>query len=224
MRAGKMGFEKTYYPFFQKYCADTLGSARGRLVVNEAENKLAQMIRESDDRNNRYIKWHLTSTMLPAIAIYLTFKSFEETAGSAYDYTDALMQIARLKAKKKNEFLSRLPFAYSVFRLLCRSVIAKQYPPQGWEIQWLRYDRSEIHFNMKSCIYFETTKQYNCPEMCPLFCANDDVTFSGYAPAIVFERSGTIARGQEVCDFHFKNGKASTPSTAGADSSPRRPS
>lgn len=71
----------------------------------------------------------------------------------------------------------------------------KQYPEQGWSIQWIRYDKNEIHFNMKSCIYFETTKKYNCTEMCPLFCANDDVVLSGYRPANVFERSGAIARG-----------------------------
>ena len=60
---------------------------------------------------------------------------------------------------------------------------------------------------MKSCIYFEITKKYNCPEMCTLFCKNDDVIFAGYKPSIIFERTGTIARGQKVCDFHFKNAK-----------------
>ena len=60
---------------------------------------------------------------------------------------------------------------------------------------------------MKSCIYLDTTKRYNCVEMCPLFCKNDDVILAGYKPAVVFERSGTLALGQDACDFHFKNGK-----------------
>ena len=35
----------------------------------------------------------------------------------------------------------------------------------------------------------------------------DDTIFSGFAPNIIFERSGTLANGNEKCDFHFKNGK-----------------
>lgn len=60
---------------------------------------------------------------------------------------------------------------------------------------------------MKNCIYFETTQKYNCTEICPLFCANDDVVLSDYSPAIIFERCGAIARGHDICDFHFKNGR-----------------
>ena len=36
---------------------------------------------------------------------------------------------------------------------------------------------------------------------------NDVTIFSGFAPNIIFERSGTLANGNEKCDFHFKNGK-----------------
>lgn len=58
---------------------------------------------------------------------------------------------------------------------------------------------------MKSCIYVEITKKYNCFELCTLFCANDDVILAGYKPSIVFEREKTIAKGHDHCDFHFKN-------------------
>jgi hypothetical protein len=149
----------------------------------------------------------MDTNILPAIAIYLAFKKFDKTNDKAYEYTDEVMQIARLKGKKKNEFIGRLPFGYFLFKLFCKSVVVKQYPEQGWNVQWIRNDKKEIHFNMKSCIYFDTTKRYHCTEMCPLFCANDDVNFSGYKPAIVFERSGTLALGQDLCDFHFKNSK-----------------
>jgi predicted ArsR family transcriptional regulator len=60
---------------------------------------------------------------------------------------------------------------------------------------------------MKSCIYVETTTKNNCPELCPLFCANDDVVLSGFQPNIVFERNETIAKGSDQCDFHFHNRK-----------------
>lgn len=202
-----MGFNKTFFPYFNEFCIAKFGSDIGNMVNIEAENKLAYMIKEADYRKSKYIRWHMNTNMLPAIAIYLTFKKFGTTADKAYEYTDEVLQIARLKGQKKNKLIGKLPFGYLCFKMFCKLIISKQYPQQGWDVQWIRYDRNEIHFNMKSCIYFETTKKYNCTEMCPLFCANDDVTLSGYMPAIVFERSQTITRGQDKCDFHFKNHK-----------------
>lgn len=81
------------------------------------------------------------------------------------------------------------------------------YPAEGWEIEWVRFDHEEIHMNFKSCIYFEMTALYSCPELCTVFCKNDVVTFSGYEPKIHFERSGTLAEGAAYCDFRFIRGK-----------------
>ncbi|WP_408629725.1 L-2-amino-thiazoline-4-carboxylic acid hydrolase [Alkaliphilus flagellatus] len=86
------------------------------------------------------------------------------------------------------------------------SCFAKQYPKEGWHTEWIKYNNEEIHFDFTSCMYVETTKRYNCLELCPLFCANDDITLAGYSPNIIFERSETIGRGQSKCDFHFING------------------
>lgn len=200
-----MGFDKTSFPHFYAFCVDKFGPDAAEKLRDIAKNKLTRMIRESDDKGNKYIRWHLHTNMLPAIAIYLAFKEYGATADKAYEYTDEVMQISRIKMRDKNQPLGRLPFGYALFRAFCKPVMNKQYPAQGWEVEWKQYNKREIHFDMKTCIYHDTTKRYSCEEICPLFCANDDVIFTGYQPAVVFERSGTIARGQAVCDFHFKN-------------------
>lgn len=202
-----MSFDKTYFPYFQKFCIEKFGPENGSTIYAEAESIMHDMIKEADYRGNKYIKWHMDTNMLPAIAIYLAFKNNAQTDDKALEYTDEVMQTMRLTARKKNQKAGRLPFAFQFFKIFCKSVVKRQYPREGWDMEWIRYDKKEIHFNMKSCIYFETTKKYGCAEMCPLFCKNDDVTFSGYSPAIEFERSGTIALGQDICDFHFKSGK-----------------
>lgn len=204
-----MGFDKTFFPYLREFCTNKLGADVGNKIYLESEKKLISMIKEADYRNNKYIKWHMDLNMLPAIAMFLSFKEFESTADKAYEYTDEVMQIFRLKKQKKNQIIGRLPFCYLGFKIFCKSIVSKQYPNEGWDIDWVKYDKNEIHFNMKSCIYYETTKKYSCTEMCPLFCANDDVVLSGYSPVIVFERSGAIARGQDICDFHFINGRIS---------------
>lgn len=200
-------FEKTMFPYFNVFCIQKFGEDTGSQIYKEACHKLKELCAEADWKNNKSIKCHMMQNMLPAIAIYLTFKQFETTSENALDYTDDVMQSARLEIQKKNKRLGGLPFAYSLFKIFCKGIMNYEYPEQGWEVEWVKYDKDEIHFNMKSCIYLETTQKYNCPELCPLFCQNDDVTLKGYEPAIVFEREYTIAKGGTLCDFHFKNGK-----------------
>lgn len=83
-----MGFDKTFFPYFNKFCVNKFGSDIGKAVNIEAENKLSHMIKEADYRNNKYIRWHMDANMLPSIAIYLAFKKFPGTADKAYEYTD----------------------------------------------------------------------------------------------------------------------------------------
>lgn len=103
--------------------------------------------------------------------------------------------------------LGNIPFGYYIFKFFGRRVILKMYSEVGWRTKWIRYDNEEIHFNYYSCLYRETTKKYQCAEMCTIFCANNVTIFSGFAPNIIFERSSTLANENELCDFHFRNGK-----------------
>ncbi len=202
-----MAFNKTSFKFFHQYCIDKLGEETGNKVYEVAESKLSEMINEADYKNSKAIKWHMDKNMLPTIAMYLAFKEIEETCESAYDHTAEILKIACLEIQKKNRIFGKMPFGYALFKLFCKAIIISQYPIEGWETEWIAYNKRELHIDFKSCIYVETTKKYNCFEMCPLFCANDEITFAGYSPNIIFERSGTIARGQSKCDFHFINGK-----------------
>lgn len=202
-----MCFNKTKFKFFTRYCKDKFGEDLGEKIYETADNLLAKMINEADYKNNKAIKWHMDKNMLPTIAMYLSFKKFEITYERAYDYTAEILEIVCKKAQKKNEFLGKMPFGYNFFKLFCKEIMGKQYPVEGWDTEWKKYDNEEIHFDFTSCIYAETTKKYNCPELCPLFCKNDEITLVGYSPNIIFKRSGTIGRGQSKCDFHFINGK-----------------
>lgn len=203
----KLEFKKTEFPFFYDECNKKFGYEKGNRISRIADKSLSQMKKEADYKDNKAIKKHMDINLLPTIAMYLAFIESGFTKDLAYKNTLEMAQIGARRVKKKNEKLGKIPFIFSLFRLFCSFVVKKSYPKEGWHIEWKRYDNNEIHFDMKRCIYMETTKKYNCPELCPVFCANDVTTFAGYAPNIIFKRKGTIGQGQEVCDFHFINGK-----------------
>lgn len=202
-----MSFKGTQFYFLYDECINQFGDEQGNKIFELADRKLVEMKKEADYRNSKAIKKHLDNNLLPAIAIYLAFKESNFDEQEAYKNTLEMAQIGARRAQRKNQPLGKLPFSYHLFKMLCKFVMNKDYPIEGWDITWQQYDKREIHFDMTRCIYKETTDQYNCPKLCPVFCANDVTTFAGYKPNIIFEREGTIGEGKERCDFHFKNAK-----------------
>jgi len=79
----------------------------------------------------------------------------------------------------------------------------RQYPPEGWKIDWLQNDRNAIRFDMKSCFYFDTFSKFGASELTASFCRVDDLTYGDMSPHIKWQRSNTIARGEAYCDFCF---------------------
>ncbi|WP_291581295.1 L-2-amino-thiazoline-4-carboxylic acid hydrolase [Clostridium sp. UBA6640] len=202
-----MGFNETMYKDFNKECINKFGNIMGNTIILDAEQRLEKMISEIDDRNSETIRWHLEKCLLPTIAMYLSFKKRDDTCNVAYSITLNICQEVAVKQKKRMQFIGSIPFGYSIFKFLAKRQILKMYPEVGWCTKWIRYDKEEIHFNYHSCLYKETADKYKCAEMCSIFCANDVTIFSGFAPNILFERSDTLANGNEKCDFHFKNSK-----------------
>ena len=203
----KQGYSNTEFKFVKKKLLGRYGESLGNKIFISAEEELAKMISKADFKNRKAIKWHMVKNMFPIIALYLTLKQFTGNNEEPIEFTKNILLVACLKEQKKNRILGRMPLGYSIFRLFCKSIIARLYPHEGWKTEWIRYDKREIHFNFTSCIYVDVTKQYNCFELCELFCANDDITLAGYAPNILFLRNNTIGRGHSHCDFHFINGK-----------------
>lgn len=202
-----MSFKKTAFNCFYDQCIKKYGEDEGKRIYDSADKRLLEMKRDADYRNSKIIKRHMDENILPAIAIYLAFIDMGLGKEEAYKNVFDMYQISARKFKKQNSILGRIWGGYNLFKLFCKSVISKDYPKEGWDIEWKQRDKYEIHFNMTRCIYMEMTQKYNCIELCPVFCAHDDTAFLGYRPNIIFQRAGTIGRGQKYCDFHFKNGR-----------------
>jgi len=202
-----MDYKNTRFSFLQDDCISEFGQENGTKIYNQACQLLTSMLDNADYRNNESIKEHIVKNMFPIIAYYLTLQDNGYSKEEAYNLTLQETQKAAHIQKEKNNSLSRLPFAYSIFKLFIKGIIKKRYPIEGWDTEWVRFDKKEIHMNFKRCIYSDLTNHYGCPELCTVFCKNDIVTFEGYEPKIYFDRNGTLAEGADCCDFHFIRGK-----------------
>lgn len=64
------------------------------------------------------------------------------------------------------------------------------------------HDKNSFDVTMKKCLWHTACVENGCPELCPLFCDVDNVTYGGLKK-LGFSRTQTLGYGGDCCDFHF---------------------
>lgn len=202
-----MNYDQTRYPRIREYFSKELTTVDTENLIRNCESKFDEYLEEADFRDNDMIKAHMTMSILPLIAVYKTLRETRLTEEEAYKHCYNLSQIYAGEVREDNKKIGNNPLGFFLFRLACKKVMKTNFPKEGWKIEWKQKNSKEVEFHMHSCIYSEMTIKYDCPELCTVFCKNDITTFEGFEPAFYFSRTGTIAEGCSVCDFHMTKGK-----------------
>ena len=79
----------------------------------------------------------------------------------------------------------------------------KLFPAAGFDIDYLEKSEDRIAFDIKGCYYLKTLRHYGIPELTPVFCAADEALAELFPPSIVFERTQTLGKWGELCDFRY---------------------
>lgn len=202
-----MELNKTAFPFLEEDCIRQFGEETGRRLLAQAEAAYQALLGETGRYRDAAVREHLRGKLLPMMAYYQALRAAGTDQGEALDYVRKETRRAAAAQKEKMKSLGRLPFAYTLFRLGAKKHMKKNFPPEGWATEWVRCDGREIHFDLHRCIYRELTKRCGCPELCRVYCENDNLVFSGLLPGIRFARAGTLGDGAPCCDFHFFKGR-----------------
>lgn len=62
--------------------------------------------------------------------------------------------------------------------------------------------KGEYRMDVTSCPYCRYLTELGCPELTKIFCENDERIY-GRLPGLKFERTGTLGKGAERCDFRL---------------------
>ena len=207
-----MNFENTNLPFLKEDIRNNFDKNVGEKLFNETVKRYNELLQETERETGNFheseaLRRHYERTLLPTVAYYATLR------GNGFGQEEALAYV-REETKKRaflnaenNRKLARIPFAYAIYRAGVKKHMQNNFPAEGFGVEWVRNDKSEIHFDMTRCIYRDETVKRGCPELCAVFCESDVIAFGGLAPKIKFERAGTLGEGAARCDFHFKKGK-----------------
>ncbi len=164
-----------------------------------------QATEKLDETMNRYgslpkgVLMH-TDKIFPAAAIYLTLK---DAVGQEEAYKlleDAIVQSCAGIAGKLAK-LMKVPGMRSLFVKIWDPMVKKLFGPNnGFKNVFYPKKKGEYRMDVISCPYCRYFTELGCPELTKLFCENDDRIY-GNLPGLKFERTGTLGKGADRCDF-----------------------
>ncbi len=188
---------------WQRILEREIGNVQAAFMIGKVQARYHRLLRDRPYFSHPVLRRHLEKSILPGLALYQVL--MEETGDEALAKarTGLLMdeQIRQSYASIKS--LSSLPFFFSIFRRAIKPRMAIDFPPSGWEIEWVRDDQEAFAFNIKQCFYLKVLTEYGAPELTPIFCHTDEAGMEGIA-SIAFERTTTLGRGGVACDFCYR--------------------
>lgn len=161
---------------------------------------------KENDLSDPMLAVHFRNAILPAVAVHRCLQEHGYTQSASL----MIIRTAVLAAAKPMagffQRMGRLPFFFSLFRILCPISTKCSFGPKGWVFEWKRNDAYAIEWDCHACLYTDILCRYNMPELAPVFCESDDVMY-GKIPGIRWGRDKTIGRGDKLCNFCFYNEK-----------------
>ncbi len=146
---------------------------------------------------------HTDSRILPSAAIYLTVKDAIGPEKAYQIIEDAAIQ-GCAEIEKKLQRLMKLPGMQSLFIKAWDPLTKKIFSSgNGFQNVFYAKKKGEYRMDVTSCPYCRTFAELGCPELTRIFCENDERIY-GRLPGLKFERTGTLGKGAERCDFCIK--------------------
>ncbi len=149
------------------------------------------------------MRFHTEDRIFPSAAIYLTAKERlgEETAFSIVE--NAAIELTDQLGKKLARMM-RLPGMRSLFVRVWDPLVRKVFgPDNGFRNAFYPKQKGEYRMDVLACPYCRYFTELGCPELTRIYCENDERTY-GNLPGIAFERTGTLGKGADRCDFRIR--------------------
>ena len=173
-------------------------------VLNSAFEKRLGELRSEHAGASRQRMQHLESQIMPGIAAYETLQTVmpkEEALQTVHGYVEE----RAYRLKKIFLRLMRIPGLYKKVP----DIFAAQTPKffgisAGFEANEIRTTGGVWRIDMTRCPYYDECVRCGCPELCRCFCDSDDITYDGLHPKLIWQRTMTLGRGDDRCDFCMK--------------------
>lgn len=143
---------------------------------------------------------HTRDRIFPAAAIYLTLKD-EIGQEKAYKVIEDAAVKGCDEIEKKLRKLMKVPGMRSLFVAAWDPLTKKIFgADNGFQNVFYPKKKGKYRMDIVACPYNRYFTELGCPELTKIFCENDERIY-GKLPGLIFERTGTLGKGAQRCDF-----------------------
>lgn len=191
----------------RRILAERFGTETAVSLCNHIHARYQELLDTGPDVRQRALRWHLQQNILPGIAAYQILKNHLGSREAALAVMDAFIAAFMETAPPRRQMalLKRLPAKFAIFRPIVRWTMRQNYPPEGWEMEWVEDSDKRIAFNVHRCFYLDYFFLHDVPELTATFCRGDDLLFADLPSEIVWERTKTLGRGDACCNFSWQH-------------------
>jgi hypothetical protein len=151
------------------------------------------------------LRMHLEA-ILPGLALYQALREDGAAEAEALRIVEPLFAAAygSVPVAKGIILLHYLPKPFVWLRAVARWYLEHRYPPEGWTIERVADNDECLAFNVYRCFYLDVLTAYGAKALTPLYCGIDELLYRRLPPSITWERTSTLGRGAEHCDFCWR--------------------
>lgn len=182
----------------KKFLIEEFEEEKGLNLYHNQIIKLNFLIENIRNKTKNQRK-RLINTILPRIALYKILEESDIDEVSSYEYVRKYM--TNFVATKKHSSMlkmEKIPGFYAIYRSIFLKIMRKT------DLQKSNQEKGKNYFNVTitKCLWHTACVENGCPNLCPLFCDVDDITYGGLKK-IGFSRTKTLDYGADCCDFHM---------------------
>ena len=145
---------------------------------------------------------HTHNNIFPVVSAYRALQSAgipeEQAADLAQNTFLELMEVPANAIRKA----LKVPGLYHLMPWLWKVLMPKMFSEDsGFRFSFYPSGRKQVKFDMLECPYYRVCKELGCEKLAPTFCTTDDICYGHMHPKLIWNRTKTIARGADCCDF-----------------------
>jgi L-2-amino-thiazoline-4-carboxylic acid hydrolase-like protein len=197
---------------WQRVLIEKHGEVQGAILAARAQARYEALYNERPHFTHLALRWHLEQKILPGLALYQVLSKESNDQDEVLAEVGSLLAIGSRAFSKFVNMYRYLPLPFAIIRQMFKASLLA-FPQQGWDIEQIENSKTSFAFNVRRCFYLDILTVYGAPELTPLYCRLNDLLYAAWSPSINWERTKTLGRGDDCCDFRWsriESGKART--------------
>jgi hypothetical protein len=186
---------------WQQGLTDLFGSSGAGLILSRAQTNYEEYDLLHSAETKRSNREALRTRILPGLALYQAMLAEGMERQQALADLDTLFKAAFFSKRLQGiRILNRLPNPFAVVKPVMKLMMRQEYLPGSQEIVADNSDTFAV--NVYRCYIFDTLAAHGAAELTTLYCNTDD-WLAAELPSVNWERTKTLGRGGDCCDFRW---------------------